>query len=63
MMQSVNQKIQQKKKASSSPIVIQDSKPKSAVDNAKHLSENPPTFTNKQKDDSYSGPKLPLNAF
>ena len=63
MMQRVNQKIQQKKKSSNSPIEIQDSKCKSKVDAVKNLSENPPTFSNKPKEDSYCGPKLPLNAF
>lgn len=64
MMQSVNQKIQLKKKqASSSPIVIPESKPKSAVDKSLGRTESPPTFTTKYREDSYCGPKLPLNAF
>jgi hypothetical protein len=67
MKQRVNQKLQLKKKSQNSPIVIQESKSKSLIDNddPKHLSENlnPPTFSNKPKEDSYCGPKLPLNAF
>ena len=43
--------------------MIPESKCKSAVDKSVERPESPPTFTNKYREDSYCGPKLPLNAF